>query len=65
MSDAPSAIPPLVGGEATGSFEWRAPTLSGRARRRRTGRVIAAGVVAGLVVAAVAAVVAAVAIRFG
>lgn len=65
LSDAPSAIPQLVGGEATGSFEWRAPTLSGRARRRRTGRVIAAGVVAGLVVAAVAAVVAAVAIRFG
>jgi predicted Zn finger-like uncharacterized protein len=62
LSDAPSAIPQLVGGEATGSFEWRAPTLSARARRRRTGRVVAAGVVAGLVVAAV---VAAVAVRFG
>jgi predicted Zn finger-like uncharacterized protein len=58
LSDAPSAIPQLVAGESTGSFEWRAPTLSGRARRRRTGRVVAAGIIAGLVVAAIAAAVA-------
>lgn len=66
LSDAPSAIPQLVAGESTGSFEWRAPTLSRRARRRRTGRVIAAGVIAGLGVAAiVAAVAAAIAVRAG
>jgi len=59
LHDAPSAIPRLVGGEATGSFEWRAPTVSGRDRRRRTGRVIAAGVVVGLAVAGIVAAVAA------
>jgi predicted Zn finger-like uncharacterized protein len=55
LHDAPSAIPQLAAGEATGSFEWRAPVV---ARRRATGRAVAAGVLVGLGLAAVVAVIA-------
>jgi hypothetical protein len=58
LHDAPSAIPQLVAGEPTGSFEWRAPAVSRHDRRRHLGRVVAAGVVVGLAVAAVVAAVA-------